>query len=73
MNCRTDGSSSTIKHSRAAKNFWQRVPKIYAHALTEASGKPVLEGWIHMPIVGNMVQYTKEDLVIKDWNKLSLG
>lgn len=40
--------------------------QIYAHALQQASGKPVLEAWIHMPIVGKMVQFTQKDLEIKD-------
>lgn len=46
--------------------------QIYARALEEVSNKPVLEAWIHMPIVGKMVQFTKDDLTISDWNKLIL-
>ncbi|MEO4055133.1 UvrD-helicase domain-containing protein [Solibacillus sp. CAU 1738] len=38
--------------------------QIYAHALEVASNKPVLEAWIHMPIVGKMVKFSKSDLLI---------
>ncbi|WP_405027371.1 hypothetical protein [Lysinibacillus boronitolerans] len=40
--------------------------QIYAHALEVASKKPVLEAWIHMPIVGKMVQFNQSDLVLSD-------
>lgn len=47
--------------------------QIYAHALEKASGKPVLEAWIHMPIVGKLVQFSQSDLVISDSNLFTLS
>ncbi|WP_342558928.1 UvrD-helicase domain-containing protein [Metasolibacillus sp. FSL K6-0083] len=46
--------------------------QIYAHALEIASSKPVLEAWIHMPIVGRMVQFSQSDLVLTE-NSLHLS
>ncbi|MBM7572932.1 UvrD-helicase domain-containing protein [Aquibacillus albus] len=34
----------------------------YAEAIYKATGKPVYEVWIHMPIVGAMIHFAKEDL-----------
>lgn len=34
----------------------------YAEALEKATGKPVYEAWIHMPVVGAMIHFTEEDL-----------
>ncbi|SOC16628.1 ATP-dependent exoDNAse (exonuclease V) beta subunit [Ureibacillus xyleni] len=47
--------------------------QIYAHALAEASNKPVLEAWIHMPIVGKMVRFLQDDLSIQDTNRIILN
>ncbi|WP_431026737.1 UvrD-helicase domain-containing protein [Lysinibacillus sp. LZ02] len=47
--------------------------QIYAHALQVASNKPVLEAWIHMPIVGKMVQFSQTDLVISDGSLYSMS
>lgn len=40
--------------------------QIYAHALEVASKKPVLEAWIHMPIVGKMVQFSQSELALAE-------
>lgn len=40
--------------------------QIYAHALEIASHKPVIEAWIHMPIVGKMLQFGQTDLVLSE-------
>lgn len=47
--------------------------QIYAHTLETASKKPVLEAWIHMPIVGKMVQFSQSDLVFSDDSVFSLS
>ncbi|RKQ16707.1 hypothetical protein [Ureibacillus endophyticus] len=47
--------------------------QIYAHALEVASEKPVLEAWIHMPIVGSMVKFNQTDLVITDESLYSMS
>lgn len=47
--------------------------QIYAHALEVASGKPVTTAYIHMPIVGKMVEFKQADLIIKSENQLSLS
>jgi ATP-dependent helicase/nuclease subunit A len=36
--------------------------RIYAEAIEIATGKPVYEAWIHMPVVGAMIHFTDEDL-----------
>lgn len=36
----------------------------YAEALYIATGKPVYEAWIHMPVVGAMIHFTEGDLNI---------
>lgn len=35
----------------------------YAEALFKATGRPVIEAWIHLPIVGSMINFTAEDLL----------
>lgn len=47
--------------------------QIYAYALETASKKPVLEAWIHMPIVGKMVQFTQSDLLISEASLYSMS
>ncbi|WP_318509051.1 3'-5' exonuclease [Bacillus sp. T3] len=34
----------------------------YAEAVFKATGIPVIEAWIHMPVVGAMIHFTKEEL-----------
>ena len=47
--------------------------QIYAHALEVASNKPVIAAYIHMPIVGSMVEFKQADLIIQAENQLSLS
>ena len=47
--------------------------QIYAHALEVASSKPVLEAWIHMPIVGQIVKFTKSDLSLSEESLYSMS
>ena len=47
--------------------------QIYARSLEVASNKPVLEAWIHMPIVGKMVQFGQSDLIISDVSLYSMS
>lgn len=47
--------------------------QIYAHALEVASGKPVVEAWIHMPIVGKMVQFSNSELKISEDRLIELS
>jgi ATP-dependent helicase/nuclease subunit A len=34
----------------------------YAEALAKATGRPVCEAWIHMPVVGAMIHFTEDEL-----------
>jgi len=34
----------------------------YAEAITKATGRPVAEAWIHMPVVGAMIHISEEEL-----------
>jgi len=36
--------------------------RVYAESLYKATGKPVNEAWIHMPVVGAMIRFGEEDL-----------
>ncbi|NMD69345.1 UvrD-helicase domain-containing protein [Bacillus sp. DNRA2] len=36
--------------------------RIYAEALTVATGRPVCEAWIHMPVVGAMIHFASDEL-----------
>ncbi|MGG1401588.1 UvrD-helicase domain-containing protein [Bacillus salipaludis] len=38
--------------------------RTYAEALYKATGHPVYETWIHMPVVGAMIHFSEEDLRI---------
>ncbi|WP_042458977.1 UvrD-helicase domain-containing protein [Neobacillus dielmonensis] len=37
--------------------------QIYAEALQKATGRPVHEAWIHMPVVGAMIHFSQGELV----------
>ncbi|PFP30640.1 hypothetical protein COJ96_04335 [Bacillus sp. AFS073361] len=49
--------------SRAASYLPQL--QTYAEALYKATGSPVVEAWIHMPVVGAMVHFQEEELKSK--------
>ncbi|WP_462411664.1 UvrD-helicase domain-containing protein [Neobacillus sp. Marseille-QA0830] len=36
--------------------------RTYAEAITKATGKPVAEAWIHMPIVGAMIHFSDDEI-----------
>ncbi|MEH7417080.1 UvrD-helicase domain-containing protein [Neobacillus drentensis] len=36
--------------------------RAYAEALSKATGRPVYEAWIHMPVIGAMIHFTEDDL-----------
>ncbi|MCF8567975.1 UvrD-helicase domain-containing protein [Alicyclobacillus tolerans] len=55
----------TEKWVDKAKSYLPQL-QIYAHALRAATQKPVLEAWIHMPIVGAMVGFQGEALVLPE-------
>lgn len=46
-----------------AKSYLPQL-QVYAHALRAATGKSVLQAWIHMPIVGAVVGFEGEALVL---------
>ncbi|MEH7237781.1 UvrD-helicase domain-containing protein [Bacillus sp. JJ1562] len=37
--------------------------RTYAQALSKATGRPVCEAWIHMPVVGTMIHFTEDELI----------
>lgn len=37
--------------------------QVYAEALVKATGQPVIEAWIHLPIVGAMIKFAGDELV----------
>lgn len=47
--------------------------QIYAHALQTASNKPVLEAFIHMPIVGKMIKFTESQLIMSELEFYSMS
>lgn len=44
-----------------AKSYLPQL-QTYAEAIHKATGQPVYEVWIHMPVVGAMIHFTEEDL-----------
>ena len=46
--------------------------QVYAYAIEKASGKPVKEAWIHMPVVAQMVNFSADMLKDSDLKKLVL-
>lgn len=44
-----------------AKGYLPQL-QIYAEALKKATGQPVIEAWIHMPVVGAMIHFDGEEL-----------
>ncbi|SOC43093.1 UvrD-helicase domain-containing protein [Ureibacillus acetophenoni] len=67
---KTFPGSEELWTSRAYSHLPQL--QIYTQALIEVSNKPVLEAWIHMPVVGKMVQFKNSDLQINSNQQLLL-